>query len=511
MTKPNFIFIMTDTQATNMVGSYCGQNLRTPNIDRLAKEGVKFERGYTTNPLCTPARAGIFTGIYSHSTGSWTNNLSLSDNVKTMGERFRDLGYRTPYVGKWHLEGHDYFGTGEVGRGWESEYWYDGKNYLDNLTEEEITFWRKGGDTLEKLKSRDVKEDFTWGHRISDRGIDFLKNHDGSDPFLLVLSYDEPHHPYTCPPEFVEPFKDFEYDIGPAGNDDLAGKPAHQREWAEAAPCKYDSAQQVGSKVRFPLYFGCNSYVDYEIGRVLAAAERYAPENTYIIYTSDHGEMMGAHQLWGKGSCSYEEITHIPYIIRPPKTEASGTVVNTPVSHIDLLPTMLDLAGADIPPILHGRSLQPLLGKDAEEPNWDVFLEFNRFEIEHDSFGGFKPLRAIVSGDYKLTINLLSTDELYDLKTDPSEMHNLIDSEEHADIRNAMHERLIDWMYEKRDPFRGPEWERRPWQPKRSLRWMGKFRPRPADGYAPVVRDYDTGLPTKGIKVEFESGSPVIE
>jgi uncharacterized sulfatase len=131
-------------------------------------------------------------------------------------------------------------------------------------------------------------------------------------------------------------------------------------------------------------------------------------------------------------------------------------------------------------------------------------LEFQRYEIEHDSWGGFQPLRCIVSGRHKLVINLLHTDELYDLEADLAEVINLIDHPGYADARDALHDRLLDWMHEKRDPFRGPDWERRPWRDARRFGWRGKFRPRPADGYAPVVRDYDTGMPSKGVKIEHE-------
>jgi uncharacterized sulfatase len=135
-------------------------------------------------------------------------------------------------------------------------------------------------------------------------------------------------------------------------------------------------------------------------------------------------------------------------------------------------------------------------------------MEFHRYEIEHDSWGGFQPVRCIIAttagrGLYKLVLNLLHTDELYDMNADPAEVNNLIDHPDYAEIRNELHDRLLDWMYDKRDPFRGPCWERRPWRETRRLQWRGQFRPRPADGYAPQVLDYDTGLPTAGVKVEF--------
>ncbi len=498
MSGPNFVFIMTDTQATNILGAYGHPELETPNIDDLATNGVTFAQAYTTCPLCTPARAGIFTGIYPHSAGAWTNNLPLGDNVKTMGQRFRDGGYRTAYVGKWHLDGHDYFGTGRCPDGWDEAYWYDGRRYLDELSEDEIRLWRRGLSTLADLRAHDVRAEFTWAHRVSDRAIDFLEQRRSGELFLLVVSYDEPHHPFTCPPEYVAKFERYDYPVGPAAYDTLEDKPAHQREWAAA-----DDVHLEDGCLRFPMYFGCNSFVDSEIGRVIDAAHALAPEDTYIIFTSDHGDMLGAHRLMSKGPVAYEEIAHVPLIVERPEGAEPGAVNQTLVSHVDLLPAMLELSGLDAPPILEGRSIAPLL-QGEEDPERSVVVEFQRYEVEHDSWGGFQPLRCIVSGRHKLVINLLHTDELYDLEADPTEVINLIGHPGYRDVRDALHDRLLDWMYEKRDPFRGPSWERRPWRDTRRFGWRGKFRPRPADGYAPVVRDYDTGLPSKGVKIEHE-------
>lgn len=498
MPQPSFVIVMTDTQGANIVGAYGRTEMRTPCVDAMAQRGMLFTRAYTTCPLCTPARAALFTGIYAHTSGPWTNNIALGDNIKTMGQRFQDAGYQTAYVGKWHLDGHDYFGTGICPPGWEDAYWYDGRRYLDGLSEDEITLWRKGLGTPEQLRARNVRPEFTWAHRVSDRAVDFLKRQRG-EPFVLVASYDEPHHPFTCPPEYAEAFADFGYDVGPAAYDTLENKPAHQREWA--ASTTPHGRVLVDGKLRHPLYFGCNSFVDSEIGRVLDAVQRYAPENTYVIFTSDHGDMMGAHGLAGKGPAMYEEITHMPLIVVQPGGEGAGVRNATPVSHIDLLPTLLDLAGLETPPILEGESLTPYL-QGRQAPERSVFVEFNRYEIEHDSWGGFQPVRAIVSGQHKLVINLLSTDELYDLAADPAEVDNRIDDPAWVQRRDSLHDALLAWMYEKRDPFRGPAWERRPWRGERRLQWRGLFRPRPADGYAPQVRDYDTGLPTQGVKVE---------
>jgi uncharacterized sulfatase len=464
----------------------------------------------------------MFTGIYPHTAGAWANNLPLGDNILTMGQRFRDNGYRTAYVGKWHLDGHDYFGTGICPAGWEEAYWYDGANYLSELSEDEITLWRRGLNSVAQLRAHDIRPAFTWAHRVSERAIQFLRSQGApslrsGQAFLLVVSYDEPHHPYTCPPEYAERFVEYDYPVGLGAYDDLQGKPAHHREWAASfarraqaspersvrVPAGHVPRERAGT-VRHPLYLGCNSFVDSEIGRVIDAVHRYAPDDTYIIFTSDHGDMLGAHQLWGKGPAMYEEIAHIPLIVEPPGGMAGGAVNETLVSHIDLLPTMLALAGLDIPPILEGESIVPLM-EGQEDLERAVHIEFQRYEIEHDSWGGFQPVRCIVKGRFKLVLNLLQADpdrgdELYDLKGDPAELHNLIAHPAYAGIRDMLHDQLLDWMYARRDPFRGPCWERRPWRTSRRFGWRGAFRPRPADGYAPVVRDYDTGLPATGVK-----------
>ena len=481
--RPNVVLIMTDTQGANIVGCYGRSGLRTPNIDRLAAEGVQFTRAYTTCPVCAPARAALFTGLHAHSTGVWGNHLPLGNTVRTMGERFQDAGFRTAYVGKWHLSGQDYFDTGICPPGWDDKYWYDGRRYLGDLTDEQIALWRQGLNSIEDLRRHKITAPFTWGHRISNRAIEFLEERAaGPEPFLLVVSYDEPHGPYTCPPEFVAPFLDFCYDAGPGAGDDLQSKPAHHRAWAE----EMKNAGSTAKPGALAMYLGCNSFVDHEIGRVLAAVQQHAPENTMVIYTSDHGDMLGAHRLLQKGPAMYEEITRVPFIVQLPGSRRCGVKDHALVSHIDILPTVLEAAGLPVPPILPGRSLCARVRDGVESgPDRAAFLEFNRYEADID-YTGFQPIRCWVSGDYKLVINLLDTvDELYDLREDPAELNNLIASPAHGEIRDRMLDELLAYMNRVIDPFRGYQWEQRPWRKTRKLGWRDKRRPRLADGYAP--------------------------
>lgn len=494
----NIIFIMTDTQATNMVGCYTDLPLNTNNIDALAAKSTKFNSGFTTAPLCTPARAGLFTGLYSNQSGPWTNNLAPGKNMRTMGNFFKDAGWNTAYIGKWHLDGHDYFGTGICPPEWDDEFWYDGANYLHELSEQEINLWRNGLNTKEELEQYHIDDDFTWAHRISDRAIKYIdKQRQQQDkPFLMVLSYDEPHHPFTCPARYVEKYEDFHYPLGQKAQDDLTNKPTHQQLWSQAMP----SPVKDDATYHHPLYFACNDFVDDQIGRVLNHLTEEEWNNTWIVYTSDHGEMMGAHRLISKGSAAYDDICRIPFIIHQPHQTARE--IDTPVSHIDLLPTLLSIANIPTPPALHGESLLPILGAENTSKERGVMVEFNRYEIEHDSFGGFIPMRAWVTNDFKLVINLFDEDELYDRQHDPLEMTNLIEDPHFIEIRNQLHDSLLTYMDHIRDPFRGYRWATRPWRQDRHPQWMGAFRPKPEDGISPVVRDYDTGLPTQGVKIE---------
>ncbi|HBG75358.1 MAG TPA: sulfatase, partial [Clostridiales bacterium] len=178
-----------------------------------------------------------------------------------------------------------------------------------------------------------------------------------------------------------------------------------------------------------------------------------------------------------------------------------GQVDPHPVSHINLTPTILEMMDATIPPVLEGKSLLRGIEDPAVRVNDYVFMEFGRYEVDHDGFGGFQPLRTVFDGRYKLTINLLSGDELYDLQEDPGEMKNLISSARHRKIRNQLHDVLLQHMNETRDPFRGYYWERRPWREDASpATWDYTLmtRQREEDPYFEDRQlDYGTGLPMK--------------
>lgn len=484
--KKQIVFIMTDSTRWDMLGCYGNKGMKTPNLDRLCEEGVRFDRAYTAQPVCGPARSALFTGVSPHSNGSWTNSISIYDNTKTIGQRLRDHGIKTGYVGKWHVDGFDYFGLGRCPDGWDPDYWYDMRCFLNELTDEERLASRRE-DTMDKIS---YPEEKTYAYRCSQKAMDYIDHHKDED-FFLVVSYDEPHGPSICPEPYASMYRDYEFPKSLNVEDTLENKPPHQQVWAGDSR----TADRKALTLKAPHFFGCNTFVDYEIGRVIDKVREEAPD-AVIIFTADHGDMMQSHCLSGKGPAAYDEIARIPLIISG--LSESKRVYPHPVSHLDLAPMILEYMGISVPVIFEGRSLLSAAKGRNERINDYIYIEFGRYEIDHDGFGGFQPLRAVFDGRYKLVINLLSSDELYDLKEDPAECINRIESPEYVEVRNHLHDVLLNHMNQVRDPFRGYYWARRPWRTDaKAATWedSGWTRQRENEEYEPRQYDYSTGFP----------------
>lgn len=464
----NFALIITDTQNKSMVGAYGNAGVDTPNLDRLAAEGVRFERAYTACPLCTPARGSIFTGLQPQVNGSWLNNMAPGQNIAMMGQIFRHYGFRAAYTGKWHLDGSAYFGDGVPGGGFEPDWWYDGKRYAEDIGPEMFAKYRSCRNAR-SLREAGFTEEYIWGHRVADRGIDFLEKV-GDERFALVVSFDEPHDPFVAPPEYWESFDMDNIAMRPNFGASTERKPrlqqVHNQE-KPVAPGDWDSYKKGLTK-----HYACNAYIDHEIGRVINMVERLHGDDTMIIYTSDHGGMQGSHGLHNKGPMIYEEICNVPFIIKAPGG-AKGVESHSLVSHLDILPTMLDSVGIRCPEVLHGTSLAPVLLNPEASVRETAMINFHRFAINHDSFGEFYPIRCVTDGRYKLAINLFETDEFYDLMKDPYEMENLIDDPGCAHERDRLHDALLAEMDDIRDPFRSFRWGKRPWRSVREAFYFG--------------------------------------
>lgn len=487
--KKQLIFLMTDTTRKDMLGCYGDSRMKTPNLDRMAQEGIRYENAYSCQPVCGPARSAIFTGTFPHTNGMVTNCIAMGENVKTVGQRLSDAGIHCGYVGKWHLDGGDYFGLGKCPDGWDPEYWYDMRCYLDELSEEDRVRSRQ----RETSYAPDMTETFTYAHRCTDRALRFLEQHKDED-FFLTVSYDEPHGPCLSPKPFHAMYEGFQFDDTPVFHDTLEHKPMMQRLWA--GENLYVEPEELRKPNRsLEQFLGCNSFVDYEMGRILSILEEKFPD-AWIIFTSDHGAMMNAHRLNMKNAAMYKEIANIPLLI---KGGARGAVVTAPASHIDLTPTILDYFNQPIPKLLEGKSMLPQIQDPSIVINDVVYTEFTRYEVDHDGFGGLQMMRGATDGRYKLVIHLLDSDEFYDLQDDPYEVENRIDDSSLYGVRNRLHDCILDHMNDTRDLYRGYQWACRPWRPEKKPKWEndGYTRQRENEEYEPRQLDYTTGLPMK--------------
>ncbi len=485
--KKQVILLMTDTTRKDMLGCYGNGKMKTPNLDRLAEEGIRYENAYTCQPVCGPARSAVFTGLFPHSNGVVANSVPLGANVKTVGQRLTDNGIECGYIGKWHLDGGDYFGLGECPEGWNPDYWYDMKCYLEELTDEEKILSRDP----EKAYQHGFTEEFTYAHRCSDRAVRFLEEFQEED-FFLTVSYDEPHGPSLCPAPFDRMYDGFCFDSSPGFRDDLSRKNMMQRLWA-GEKINADEEELNSPSRWLSLFLGCNSFVDYEIGRVLDVIREKLPD-ALVIFTSDHGTLLGEHHLSSKGATVYKEVANIPLII---KGGAAGAVVNAPASHIDIVPTVMDYFGLPIPKLLEGKSMLMQIECPDKVVNEAVYTEFTRYEIDHDGFGGLQMMRAVITDKYKLAVYLMDEDEFYDMDSDPYEVDNRIGDEKYLEVIRELHRLLIDHMNETRDLYRGYQWSMRPWNKGYVPSWEneGYTRQRENEEYEPRQLDYDTGLP----------------
>lgn len=481
------IVIMVDTQRKDMLSCYDKDAYPTPNLDALASEGTMFQNAFTCQPVCGPARSALFTGLYPHSNGMWSNSMQLGEKTKNAAQWLKGSGVECAYIGKWHLDGGDYFGYGECPDGYNANYWYDMRNYLEEFPDKQR---RRSRRHVTDPRAGIIQDKNTFAGRVTAKALDFINVHQDKD-FFLTVSFDEPHDPCQCPPKYILDIlkSGWKFHKTPNVEDDLSDKPDHHRVWAQP---NQNLTFRMLQKSLFGL-MACNRYADDKIGEIIRKVKAACP-NAVIIYTADHGDMLLSHRLMNKGCAMYNEITNIPFIISGGPFEKEK-ISNTPVSHIDLLPTVLDYFGQKIPKMLQGNSL---LQVDLNQSKRDVFIEYTRYEVDHDSFMGFQPIRSVFDGRYKLVINLMTQDELYDLQEDPYEMVNLIHHESYTAIRNELHDKLIDWMNNTRDAMRGYYWHCREWRPeiKPSVAHTGYTRQLEEEEF--IQLDYSTGLPMEG-------------
>ncbi len=455
--RPNILMIVSDQERADVLGCYGGP-CSTPVIDALAADGIRFETCLAPTAICSPTRASFLTGLYPHGHGILNNThepdalrVELAPGVVTWPELLRAAGYRLGYVGKWHvgrrrpedLGFHDVIAAQDVVAGANDEAIVERE---PELLEPVHAHYPHGRLLIAGIDPRPVEATET--RRDADAAIGLLRRYASlAEPFCIRLDFEGPHHPYMPPLAFAARYDPATIPPWPNFDEDLSTKPAAQARLIEqrgvAGWTWRDWAPVVAR------YFGFVSYIDFEIGRVLAALDELGlAQTTVVVHTADHGDMTGSHGgQFNKGPLMYDEVCRVPLVVRDRRSASRG-VVPGPVASPALMPTILDLAGLPAPDGLHVRSLLPALRDPAGVPaGGAAFAEY------HGDEWGLYSMRMIRTAIAKYVYSPHGMDELYDLWADPYERVNVIDDAAYAPLGADLRRRLRDWMVETNDPL----------------------------------------------------------
>jgi choline-sulfatase len=415
-TRPNILFIMTDHTSARALAS--GSGCLTPHLDALAADGRKFARCYTTNAICSPARASLMTGTYPSTHGIWDCTHTQPKNwIRLLpgqqpffSSHLADAGYQTGYFGKWHVEP-----TNKLEQfGWQEYDLASGAGLKPDPDRPQVSLPKEG---YRDYRPAGVCTTPDPHHPAFDRGIDFVRRAAGSDaPFCCFVSAQEPHDPYVAPEAYLKRYDLDRIPLSPSLRDDPAGKPDIIRRMRAI----WDGVTDAQWRRITASYWAIISFLDAEVGRLVQTLkDTGCYENTIIVFTSDHGDMMGAHGLCAKGvGTSYEDVYNIPLILRVPGFKPAAEDRATVVSMIDLAPTLLDLCLDRAMPGAQGRSLKPVLEGAHHPADWrQAYAEFYGQRYVYTQ-------RLTWQGDWKYVFSPGGIDELYNLAEDPFERRN---------------------------------------------------------------------------------------
>ena len=415
---------MTDDQRWDQLGCAGHPFLQTPNLDRLARDGVRFTNAFCTTSLCSPSRASFFTGRYAHAHGVTSNSKDIQDSemLRAYPNLLREAGYETAFVGKSHMSVNSYPRPG-------FDYWA-GLPGQGEYVDPEINI----NGEMTQLRGHSSRA-------VTDIALDWLAG-ERSRPFCLVLSLKEAHGPFTPPDHLKGLYSDVEHRPPPAPDGIFDGKPEILQ--GRSRPPKGDSTKPSESRLN---YWRCITAADEQFGRVLdRLGDMDAAENTLVAFVGDNGYFMGEMGL-GDKRYAYDPALRIPMIMRLPGRIPAHRVPQQMALNIDLCPTILDYAGVAIPPRVHGESLRPVIDGSTRTGRSSFLYEY--FQETHGTYG--QPLRspppsirAIRTKRWKY-IEYPGTDyspELYDLAVDPNEWHNLSGDSARRELMDKLADRM---------------------------------------------------------------------
>jgi arylsulfatase A-like enzyme len=468
--KPNLLFIWTDEQRADTMAAYGNTKIHAPNLNKLAAKSVVFEKAHVTQPVCTPNRSAVMTGLWPHTSGCTRNNIPLPADVRCLPELLDDPDYRTAYMGKWHLgdeifaqHGFEEWVSMEDGY---SSYYSEGRDrsqrsdYHHFLVEH--GYKPDSGSKFSRSFAARRPIEHCKPKFLELRACDFLRRH-RTEPFILYVNFLEPHMPFfgpldnehdpnevDLPANFADPLED---------NEPLRYRVKRERCREKYGKDEKDIRELIGR------YWGLVTQVDRSVGAILRTLDNLGlAEDTIVVYTSDHGDMMGSHHMVEKG-VMYTEAVRIPWLMRIPRFGGRQRLIRNPVSQIDMVPTVLELMSGKAKEHLPGQSLVPLI-KGGRVHQDHVHIEWNPGSgALKQKKGGTKiagiearervkneTTRSVVSPDgWKLCLSDLDKCQLFNLQKDPGETVNLFDSGLHRDVILRLTKKIHEWQQSVKD------------------------------------------------------------
>jgi len=422
--KPNVVFIFGDQWRQQATGYAGDANVKTPNLDALAKTSVNFTHAISGCPVCSPYRASLLTSQRPLTHGVFVNDVYLQPRATSIAEAFSAAGYDTAYIGKWHVDGHGRSNCIPPERRLGFDYWkvlecthdYNHSPYYASDSDERL-YW-EGYDAI--AQTRDAET--------------YIRNHSKDKPFLLMLSWGPPHNPYeTAPEEYRKLYSPDTIKLRPNVPDDLAPQ---AREWLAG-------------------YYAHCSALDACMGRLLNTLEECSlSDDTILVFTSDHGDMLGSH-----GHCRkqrpWEESIRVPFLLRYPnlpgwRPRETDALIDAP----DIMPTLLGLCGTPIPDTVEGLDFSGYIAGDANPSDGAALImcphTFGEWRAMQD---GGKEYRGLRTKRYTYVCDRQGPWLLYDNDNDPYQMQNLVHDPDFSDIRDALNKTLQQKLDEQMDEF----------------------------------------------------------
>lgn len=423
---PNVLVLMCDQMQHQRMGFVDGI-AHTPTLDRLAQAGTHFTNAYTCHGQCVPARAAFQTGLYPHECGVMViygfhdHQARLTPKYQTIGHLFKDAGYQTAYFGKTH------FGVPLADLGYD----IDGDSYAMDDGEAKEKGWQ--------YVPKSLRSDY----RACDDAVQFLQDYTpGADPLFMTFSTNLPHPPFFSEPAWADRFAPDDLELAPSFyRETFANKPPFQQQ--HATDSTHGAHDEAGQRAELAQYYTMIAEMDAHFGRIVAEYERLGIwDDTVVLFLADHGDMMGAHKMRLKGTLPYEELYHIPCMLKLPKNTAlKRHTVDDLISSVQAPGTLLRAAGIDLPAQFHNGDFYDAPFRDAPPADEHLFFE------HYAAYWGIHPFYALRTPRFKYARYYGDDDceEMYDLTADPHELTNIAANPAYAEQRTELANRADTW------------------------------------------------------------------